>query len=135
MQTLNSLFVCIVLAGGMAWCQSSTCLQDQWGNQYRIVIDQAQEYIYGFATNNQACKGTRWPVIGAFVTGKDGMALELTAANPIAQPDVCVPIYTLKGKLPHFQWYYADGGSGQAGTWAACGAAVSEKPAGKGARK
>lgn len=136
MQTLNSLLVCIVLACGMAWGQTSACLQDQFGNQYKIDIDLANEYIYGAVTNHQGCRSTAWPLIGSFVGTAAGIRFELTAANPSASPDSCVPVYKLKGTLPNFQWYYADGGgNGNAGRWTACGAAVADKPAGKGARR
>jgi len=136
MRTLFSLLVSFVLASGMVYGQNA-CLQDQYGSQYNFTVDQTNTYVYGSVTPGPTqCKSAAWDMTGSFVTSPAGLGLEITAANPDPS-NGCVPIYTLKGIMPNFQWYYVGGISNppQPGTWVACGAKVLESGAGKGTLK
>jgi len=134
MRTLFSLLTVFVLAVGMVHGQTG-CLQDQYGNQYNFTVDKTNTYLYGTATSTQ-CPGAAWDIIGSFVTTPNGIGLEITAANP-NPPNGCAPVYTLKGMMPNFQWFYEDGVSNppQPGTWVACGTKTSDPGTGKGALK
>jgi hypothetical protein len=138
MRKLFSLLGVFVLASGMAFGQSA-CLQDQYGNQYNFIVDKTNNYVYGSVTPGPTqCVNTLWPLTGSFVTSTSGIALELTAANPKGSSDErCVPMYTLKGIMPNFDWFYASGVSipPQPGTWVTCGSPASDKATGRGARK
>ena len=136
MRTLFSLLVVFVLASGMVYGQTA-CLQDQYGSQYNFTVDETNTYIYGSVTPGPTqCNSAAWDMTGNFVTSPAGLGLEITAANPDPS-NGCVPIYTLKGIMPNFQWYYVGGISNppQPGTWVACGTKVLESGAGKGTLK
>ena len=136
MRILWSLLAGFVLASGMVYGQNA-CLQDQYGSQYNFTVDQTNTYVYGSVTPGPTqCKSAAWDMTGSFVTSPAGLGLEITAANPDPS-NGCVPIYTLKGIMPNFQWYYVGGISNppQPGTWVACGAKVLESGAGKGTLK
>jgi hypothetical protein len=93
-----------------------SCLVDQYGNVYNFTIDKPHKFVYGTVTNNQGCAST-WPLVGSY-TGKGGLHLELTAANP--DDSVCIGVYKLKGDYPNAEWYYAFGPGGQAFQFTAC---------------
>jgi hypothetical protein len=136
MRTLFSLLVCLVLASGMIYGQSG-CLQDQYGNQYNFTVDKTNTYLYGTVTPSPTqCPSVPWDMTGTFVTTPTGIGLEITAANPDPQ-NRCAPIYTLKGIMPNFQWFYETGVSNppQPGTWVSCGTKTSDPGTGKGALK
>jgi hypothetical protein len=133
-KTLISLTACFFLVFGVGFGQSG-CLQDQYGNKYHFTVDTTTGYVYGTVTNGQGCPGGDWPLIGSWGTTAAGTSLELTASNPEGSGG-CSSAYMLKGVLPDFQWFYPiPGGEPQPGTWQACGTAVTDKPAGKGALK
>jgi hypothetical protein len=136
MRTLGGLLVCFVLASGMVYGQFG-CLQDQYGNQYKFTVDETNTYVYGVVTGGQKCPAAVWNLTGSFATTSSGIALELTSTNPNGISDPCVPIYTLKGIMPNFEWYYVTGVSNppQPGTWVSCGTKTSDTATGKGARK
>jgi len=136
MRTLFSLLVVFAMASGMVYGQSG-CLQDQYGNQYNFTVDKTNTYLYGIVTGGQSCPAAVWPLTGSFVTTSSGIGLEITSTNPNGTSDPCVPMYTVKGIMPNFQWYYATGVSSpsQPGTWVSCGTKTSDTANGKGARK
>ncbi len=136
MKTLICLLVCIPLVSVMVDAQSTACLQDQYGNQYNFTIDTVHNYLYGTATpSSTQCPSPPWALTGSYVQTGAGLALELTAAMPSGAS--CVPIYTLKGDFPNFDWYYDYGISTtpQQSKFVACGTAVSPKVTGKGNQK
>ena len=136
MRTLFSLLAGFVLASGMVYGQSK-CLQDQYGNQYNFTVDETNTYVYGSVTSPPGqCPGQPWDLTGSFVVTSAGVGLELTSSNPDPS-NGCVPIYTLKGIMPNFNWYYINGPSNppQPGKWVACGTQVLESGAGKGVLK
>src|SRR5262245_23631086 len=81
------------------------CVQDQYENQYNITVDASHGYLYGTVSNAQGC-ATDWPVTGSYVPTTEGLAFELTAANPLGNMDTCQPIYKLRGRYPAFSWFY-----------------------------
>ena len=133
MRMLHCVLVFLVLAAGMVYGQTA-CLQDQYGNQYNFTVDKTDSYLYGTVTSTQGC-GT-WPITGSYVVSTTGTGLEITAANVVSASS-CVPMYTVKGAMPNFNWYYDFGPSPnpQPGTWVACGTSITEKPTGKGQLK
>jgi hypothetical protein len=123
MRMLCTVLVCLVLVSGMVYGQTA-CIQDQYGDQYNYTVDKANMYVYGTATISPTfnCPGGPWPLTGSYVTSASGNGFELTAANPDPSSPTCVPIITLKGVWPNFDWYYVTGPSDppQPGTWAPC---------------
>ena len=137
LHTLSSVLACLILVSGIASCQETKCLQDQYGNQYTFSIDQESLYLYGSVKSNQGCVASTWPIIGSFVTTAEGTGLELTAANPLGEAgDPCILTFKIKGKMPNFQWYYVNPNlERQPGTWVACGTPTLNQASGKGMRK
>jgi hypothetical protein len=136
MRMLCSVLVCLVLVSGMVYGQTA-CIQDQYGDQYNYTVDKATTYVYGTATIAPTfeCPGGPWPITGSYVTSTSGNGFELTAANPDPSSITCVPIFTLKGTWPNFDWYYLTGPSvpPQPGTWVPC-SKTSVTATGKGPR-
>jgi hypothetical protein len=137
MRTLCSVLVCLMLVSGMVYGQTA-CIQDQYGDRYNYTVDKATMYVYGTATMaaNFECPGGSWSITGSYVTSTSGNGFELTAANPDPSSPTCVPIFTLKGIWPNFDWYYVTGPSPtpQLGTWAPC-SETTVTATGKGPRK
>jgi hypothetical protein len=134
-------FVCLVLAsvavGALAprtpspalpaALVGSTCLQDQYGNQYSFTVDAEHGYVFGTMTDGQGCGTISWPLTGSFAETAEGLLLELTVANPDGGA-FCVPTFKLKGLFPRFAWYYATGYGAQESTYAPCGSDATADP-------
>ena len=133
MRTLRTLLICFVFGYATVAAQAA-CIQDQYGNQYNFTIDQTHAYVYGTVTNAQGCSSSTWNLTGVWSNTPSGGGLELTASNPT--PDNCVPMYTLKGVYPAFDWFYDTGyGTPQPSTYVACGTQVAKDVVGKGSLK
>jgi hypothetical protein len=136
MRMLFSLLVGFVLVSGMVYGQTA-CIQDQYGDQYNYTVDKAANYVYGSVTVSPSfdCPGGPWPITGSYVSSTSGNGFEVTAANPDPSSPACVPMFTLKGIWPNFDWYYVTGPSStpQAGTWVPC-SKTSVTATGKGPR-
>lgn len=126
---ISLLAFCLALSCSLAHAE---CLQDQaTGYQFVFTNDKVHKYVYGTGNFGTVCSGaSTWPLTGSYTVDASGiLALELTAANPSV--DNCVPIFTIKGPFPNFEWYYDTGIVGVTGTWVSCGAEVPANASGK----
>jgi hypothetical protein len=97
------------------------CVQDQFGNQYTLQIDEAHQYITGTVSGGQG--GGPWLLTGSYVQSAPGDAwiYELTATNSngSGQPGF-VAVFKIKGIQPQGAWYYETGFGNQEFTLAPC---------------
>ena len=105
------------------------CIQDQYGNQYTLTIDEAHQFITGTVSGGQ---GGSWVLTGSYVQSgpTDPWIYELTAANVTGQAGF-VPVYKLKGVQPRGAWYYDSGYGGQEFTFTDCTAVAAAADAGQ----
>jgi hypothetical protein len=112
------------------------CIQDQYGNQYTLQIDEVNQYITGKVGGGQG--GGPWILTGSYVQSSpnDPWVYELTVSNSngTGQPGF-VPVYKLKGVQPNGAWYYDSGFGGQPFTFVRCGAVPAEAEAASEAMK
>lgn len=102
------------------------CIQDQYGNQYTLRIDEAHQYIIGTVSGGQG--GGPWILTGSYVQSSptDPWIYELTVSNSNGTGQSgFVPVYKLKGVQPNGEWYYDSGYGGQPFTFAPCGSAAA----------
>src|SRR5437762_5298532 len=104
----------------MVSAAATSCVQDQYGNQYNFTVDTAHGYITGSATNHQGCAGGTWPLLGSFEAVSGGTMVEFTLRNP-SPTSGCVPAYELKGLWPKSAWFYESGYGAQEFTFVRCG--------------
>jgi hypothetical protein len=116
--------------------ETTNCVQDQYGNQYKFALDATHQYITGSATNAQGCSGSTWPLLGSYTYTEKGILVEFTLVNPSSDSG-CVNAYKLKGIWPNSAWYYEGGYGAQEFTFVPCGTALAADAAkaGRGARK
>jgi len=101
------------------------CIQDQYGNQYTLTIDEAHQYITGTVGGGQG--GGPWILTGSYVQSgpTDPWIYELTATNSNgAGQSGFVPVFKLKGVQPQGAWYYDNGFGDQEFTVTSCTAAA-----------
>ena len=107
------------------------CIQDQYGNQYTLKIDEKHQYITGTVSGGQG--GGSWILTGSYVQSSpsDPWIYELTVSNSNGnnQPGY-VPVFKLKGVQPQGAWYYESGYGGQEFTFTACTVAATQAEAG-----
>jgi hypothetical protein len=103
------------------------CIQDQYGNQYTLQIDETHQYITGSVRPAQG--GGPWILTGSYVQSSptDPWVYELTISNSNGanQPGF-VAVYKLKGVQPNGAWCYDFGFGGQPFTFVSCGASAAE---------
>ena len=119
-----------VVADATAPASLSTtiCVQDQYGNQYTFLVDEANQYVHGTVLSGQGCLTPTWPVTGSYVKANGQLVFEVTAANPLGAAGNCVTTYKLKGAYPSFGWYYENGFGGQLSTFVTCGSEATANP-------
>jgi hypothetical protein len=107
------------------------CIQDQYGNQYTLKIDETHQYITGTVSGGQG--GGPWILTGSYVQSSpsDPWIYELTASNSNGnnQPGY-VPVFKLKGVQPQGAWYYESGYGGQEFTFSSCTVAAAQAEVG-----
>lgn len=106
------------------------CIQDQYGYQYTLTIDEAHQYITGTVTGGQV--GGPWILTGSYVQSgpADPRIYELTVTNSNGTGQSgFVPVYKLKGVQPQGAWHYEFGYGGQEFTFTSCTAAAAETDA------
>jgi hypothetical protein len=105
------------------------CIQDQYGNQYNLTIDEAHQFITGTVSGGQG--GGPWVIFGSYVQSSptDPWVYELTAVNSVPNQPGFIAAFKIKGVQPQGAWYYDIGFGGQEFTFTACGAAVAAEAA------
>jgi hypothetical protein len=102
------------------------CIQDQYGYQYTLTIDQDHQYITGTVSGGQG--GGPWILTGSYVQSgpNDPWIYELTVTNTngSGQPGF-VPVYKLKGVQPQGAWHYEFGYGNQEFAFTSCTAAAA----------
>ena len=58
--------------------ETTTCVQDQYGNQYNYNLDPTHQYITGSAVSAQGCSGGTWPLLGSYTYTEKGILVEFT---------------------------------------------------------
>ena|SRR5947209_5234751 len=108
------------------------CIQDQYGIQYTLQIDEAHQYITGTVSGGQG--GGPWILTGSYVQSAPGdpwiYELTVTNTNGTGQPGF-VPVYKIKGVQPQGAWYYDFGFGNQEFTFTPCTAAAAMADAGQ----
>ena len=96
------------------------CIQDQYGNQYTLTIDEAHQYITGTVSGGQG--GGPWILTGSYVQSgaTDPWIYELTASNSNAGQAGFVAVFKIKGVQPNGAWYYEDGYGDQEFSFTPC---------------
>ena len=108
------------------------CIQDQYGNQYTLQIDEAHQYITGTISGGQS--GGPWILTGSYVQSAPGdpWIYELTATNTNGTGQAgFVAVFKIKGVQPQGAWYYDSGFGNQEFTLAPCTAAATMADAGR----
>ena len=100
------------------------CIQDQYGNQYTLTIDEAHQYITGTVSGGQG--GGPWILTGSYIqsSATDPWIYELTASNSNGGAQAgFVAVFKIKGVQPNGAWYYEDGYGDQEFSFTPCTAA------------
>jgi len=108
------------------------CVQDQYGNQYTLRIDQTHQYITGTVGGGQG--GGPWILTGSYVQSgpDDPWIYELTVTNSNGTGQAgFIPVYKLKGVQPNGAWHYDSGFGDQEFTFVACTAVAAMADAGR----
>jgi hypothetical protein len=108
------------------------CIQDQYGNQYTLTIDEVHQYISGTVSSGQG--GGPWILTGSYVQSapSDPWIYELTVTNTNGTGQTgFVPVFKLKGVQPQGAWYYDFGYGDQEFTFTSCAAVASMADAGR----
>ena len=102
------------------------CIQDQFGNQFTLQIDEAHQYITGSVGGGQG--GGPWILTGSYVQSAPGdpwiYELTVTNSNGTGQSGF-VPVYKIKGVQPQGAWHYDTGYGNQEFTFTACTAVAA----------
>jgi hypothetical protein len=97
------------------------CIQDQYGNQYTLTIDEAHQYITG--TVSGGLGGGPWILTGSYVQSgaTDPWIYELTGTNSNGAGQAgFVAVFKIKGVQPNGAWYYEDGYGAQEFSFTPC---------------
>ena len=108
------------------------CIQDQFGNQYTLQIDEAHQYITGTVGGGQG--GGPWLLTGSYVQSGPGdpwiYELTITNTNGTGQSGF-VPVFKLKGVQPQGAWHYDTSFGGQEFTFTPCAAVAAQADEGQ----
>lgn len=125
MRVFVILFVCLLVCA-VAGPAAAICVEDQYGNQTTLSLDNQHGLLIGTAdVTLSGCQTSFYYALGSFWRSNGQILYEVSFVNPLGDGDAfCVNGYKNYGTYPNSAWAYFDSGYGaQTFRWKKCGTA------------
>ena len=125
MKIWKTLLILALLFTAAAQAQA-ICLEDQYGDQYTLTLDNKNGLLAGTAVTPSAfgCTTPSYHALGSFWRVDGQILYEITVFSPLGDGEtMCSSGWKIFGAYPNGEWAYFDSGYGaQPFTWKKCGA-------------